>query len=227
MDELLSKIHGHAYWRVLIRPAEFDPKRIPTLGQCEAIVRSAQIALRGWDYPWIERVDVGKDWIQCGYDSDKGPRYEFWRLFQSGQFVHHFTCFEDFFPLARIPAPPRYLLVLNTLYTTTEIFEFAARLAAQGVLQARAKIGIRLHGMQDRELTNQNLLEWPILRGRVSKMDVIEHETLEPASTVLAEAPRLAREAASAIFERFGWLDPPQGGLEEAQRKFLERRLGV
>ncbi len=224
---LLDKIHQHAYWRVVIRPTQFNPREITSLGTCERIVRSSQVVLRGWDYPWVEKIQVGQDWIESYCDSDIVSRYESWRFFLSGQFVHHFTVDEEFHGLNWTPSPDRYLSVLNCLYTVTEIFEFAARLAQHGILRPAAEVSIRLYGMQNRQLTHERLEQAMVFGGYFSRMDEIAHDVAIPASQLLGSTADLALDGATAIFERFGWLNPPRDQLTEEQRKLLERRLGV
>lgn len=228
MKQLLDKIHSRAYWRVLIRPSEFDSGRIPSLGQCKEIVEKSHVLLRGWDYPHFEDKDIrpGDEWIELGCDWE-GRHLEFWRFYQSGQFVHHFTAIEEFHQLTRTPAPQRYMLVLNVLYTVTEIFEFAARLARHGVLRPGGEVSIRLHDMRDRELTHQDLRRSLGFGPYVSKLEQIGYEATPIQERLLGAAPELAIDAANAIFERFEWFNPPRDVLVEEQRKFLERRLGV
>ena len=96
-DALLAKVHTHGYWRVVIRPSSFDPKRIPSLGDCWEAVEACTVSLRGWNYPHIDRRPElranGSDWIASG--ADFMGSIEYWQLFQSGQFVHHFAFRED------------------------------------------------------------------------------------------------------------------------------------
>lgn len=229
-EELLNKIHGHAYWRVVIRPSDFSATRVPSLGRCEEIIRASQVVLRGWDYPHIDRIQAGDDWIDSACDWDGGPHYEYWRFHQSGQFVHHFNCVEEFHRLPRTPSPSRYLLVLNALYTVTEVFEFAARLARHDVLGRAVQIRIELHGMKDRELTFQDVFRAAVFgqfKPYVSGIDVVKYEAMTPVPTLLGTVQDAALDAAIAIFERFNWLSPSRPPLAEEQKKFVERRLGV
>ncbi len=227
MAELLDRIHGTAYWRVTIRPSEFDPSRVPTLGQCKDIVEASQVVLRGWDYPHIEEITSGgSDWIesQCHWE---GRHLEYWRFYMSAQFAHHFTLIEDFHRLTRSPAPERYMLVLNALYTVTEVFEFAARLAHHGVLRPAADLSIRIHGTQGRELTYQDLFHSVGFGPYVCRQSDIRYETQASEAQLLGQAANLAVDAAIAIFEAFQWFNPPKAQLIEEQAKLLERRLGV
>lgn len=226
MAELLDKIHSVAYWRVVIRPAEFDTRRIPSLGQCKEIVEASQVVLRGWDYPHLEEVRTGgDDWIESGCDWE-GRHLEYWRFHTSAQFAHQFSAIEEFHRLTRTPAPERYMIVPNMLYTVTEIFEFAARLARHDILRPTAHVSIQLHGMRDRELTYQDLMRSMGFGPYVCSRDEITYETDASDAQLLGRAAELAIDATIALYERFEWFSPSRAPLVEEQRKFLERRLG-
>lgn len=226
VQDLLDKIHSKAYWRVVIRPAEFNAKRIPSLGRCKELVEASRVLLRGWDYPHLNDIQAGQDWIESGY-AEQGSHSEYWRFYRSGQFVHHFAAVEEFDNLTRTRAPERYMLVPNVLYTVTEIFEFAARLARHGVLRPAAEVSIELRGMRNRELTFQDLGRSIGFGPFTAQVAEISYETQASQAQLLGTAAELALDAAIAIFEQFRWFDPPRHMLAEDQRKFLERRLGV
>jgi hypothetical protein len=123
------------------------------------------------------------------------------------------------------------LAVLNTLYTVTEIFEFAARVAKQGRSGSATEISVELHGMKDRTLALEDMFRnISVLGGsrhRMSSLDVITHRVELPVTNLLSNTSEDALNAAIAIYERFGWLNPSRQILAEDQKKFLERRLGV
>ena len=232
MEDLLAKIHRDGYWRVVIRPAEFKADRIPTLTRCKEIVEASVVSLRGWDYPYVQQnsLELGQDWIASSCDWEQGLHFEYWRFHQSGQFVHHFNCWEEAHPLSRVPAPAKYLLVLNTLFTVTEIFEFGARLARHDALGSAAEVVIELHGMKGRELTYQDAMQ-AVLFGRgkkyVAQQDDIKFQTQVPVNRLLGSTRDLAIDGVVSVFERFGWFNPSRERLTQEQAKFLERRLGV
>ena len=103
----------------------------------------------------IEERKYENDWVQSGHNWS--GLSELWRFYQSGQFIHYFSCMEDYreipnYSQIRID---RGLSVTSTLYKVTEIYEFAARLAEKNVLQNQAKISIKLVKMK-----NRILFEW-------------------------------------------------------------------
>ncbi len=153
MKELLDKIHSTGYWRVNIRPIIFNEEVIPNLTIAHEIIEQSGVLLRGWDYPHFTNADIinGDDFIESSVDFE--GHKEYWRLYQSGQFIHHFACREDYEvdpnDLSRlsVPAPSpsgKYLSILSTLYTITEIFEFASRLAVKDILSSNLSISIKL-----------------------------------------------------------------------------------
>jgi hypothetical protein len=230
-EERLDRIHQAGYWRILMHPTAFDPGRIPTLAKAWATATCASVTLRAWDYPHIavdEQVR-GDDWVQSGAAIDGYA--EVWRFFQSGQFVHQFSMEEDLggfrpesLPRLVVPPPPsaRTLHVRNALYTLTEIFQFARNLAYRGVLDPFARVLIELHGTGGRRLALPGEPWQPGLFR--ADLDVIRWERTLSGAELVAAAPRLAREAALYIVERFGW-DAPADLLERDQHRLLERRL--
>lgn len=232
-QDRLALIRETGYWRVIIRPTIFEERRIPTIAECWRILEEAKVSLRGWDYPHLDRDDRGRsaDSIQSG--STFGNHVEYWRFFQSGQFVHHFGFREDRVrptwpgrwgnPAQIVSMQPRQLHVLSTLYTFTEILTFARNLAYRGVLEPVADITIELYELEGRVLTapfDRDLDD----RFRATTDRISWHVSLL-ATTLLASATDLALDATTHVFERFGWDDPPRTILAEDQRRLLERRL--
>lgn len=232
VGERISKIHSTGYWRVTIRPTRFSDKLIPTLSDCWTLVESSKVALGGWDYPHIDDGEKanGQDWIQSGIDWEANGHVEFWRVYQSGQFLHHFACLEDYHELPWSSSegkPNRYLLYVSALYTITEIFEFASRLAAKDVLRPSAYVLVTLGNMAGRELTYWDLQESSFLRrGQVSEIDPIRLEGTYSPDTLLSRAGELAFSMTLDLYERFGWMRAPRKWLEEQQENFLRRRIG-
>src|SRR6266571_4616409 len=139
--DLGNEIRSRGYWRVNVRPTVFIPERV-ALRELEAITRDSIVQLRGWDYPHFPREGVtrGNDFIEGATEAAFISHLEVWRLYQSGQFIHLFSMREDWVEGTPLPGlgnvkPGELLSLESTLYTITEIFLFAARLAqrmAQG-----------------------------------------------------------------------------------------------
>jgi hypothetical protein len=232
LKEILEKIKSHGFWRVDIRPTKFGKERIKTLRECKEIIRSSVVQLTGWDYPHIGPIDPVNKLNHIESTVDFNKFVEIWRFYQSGQFIHLFACREDLMhqdPTATGSFGPeikgtKFLGIVDTLYTITEIFEFAARLAEKNVFDPSLKITLDLFGMENRQLFFWNPAP-KLFRAYVSSVNHIPVVKTLTVEELLANAPRLALDATLYIFERFNWDQPARGTLEEEQKKLLERRL--
>ena len=160
--ELEKKIRSRGYWRVVIRPSGFIAERA-RLRDLEQIARDSVIQLRGWDYPHFpkEGVTRGNDFIEALTDVEWLSHIELWRLYQSGQFVHLFAMREDWVegtPMAGLGnvKPGTLLSYESTLYTITEIFLFAARLAQRMALGPEVIVEYSLVDLLNRRLETFN-----------------------------------------------------------------------
>ncbi len=217
--DFLSDLRTGPHWRVVIHPREFNKDRIASLGECWAAVLDAQVSLRGWPYPYVNHDcrKTGSDWV--GSEVDGIRHREHWRLYQSGQFAHFFSFWED---KAERQAPGGQLRVIGALYTFTEIFEFAARLSAAGVLDDAPVVEIRMEQVRDRELSGGGVV-WLSSGFRAGQEAIVGSWQMQGPG-LYTEAARLGREAAIYFIERFGCLDFSKETLERTQEDYLARR---
>jgi hypothetical protein len=160
-SELLELIHSHAYWRVNLHPREFSQARLRDKNQCLSVVHQTSVSLEGWHYPILNDApyEEGSDWIAGA--GNISVFIEYWRFYQSGQFIHHLALREDhmgpaglFHPQFFIPVEgQQYLSIVASIHMLTDIVEFAARLAYQSVLVPSAVLSVELHKMAGRQLT--------------------------------------------------------------------------
>src|SRR6266516_1867616 len=157
-----KEIRSRGYWRVNIRPSVFIAERA-ALRDLEAIARDAVVQLRGWDYPHFPRDGVtrGNDFIEAATEAAFISHLEVWRLYQSGQFIHVFSMREDWVEGTPMPGlgnvkPGTLLSYESTLYTITEIFLFAARLAQRMALGPEVIVEYSLVDLLNRKLETFN-----------------------------------------------------------------------
>lgn len=233
-EGVLNKIKSRGYWQVIIRPTQFKEDRL-SLQECDQIVRECKVMLRGWDYPHINNRQPpragGIDYVESL--TDWYDHKELWRMYQSGQFVHLFGCREDWLG-EEIPIfgrsrhsdvkPYSVLEIIMTLYSLTEIYEFASRLAQKNLFEGTAFLSVTLHGMENRKLIY-------FKQGRVLFDDYICHikelsrEKNIAVDELLGRGHELALDHTLWILERFNWFSPPREVLKEDQRKLLEGKF--
>jgi Putative DNA-binding domain len=227
------------HWRVNIRPEEYEAERIPSLSACFGLVEQTKVSLRGWDFPHLSHRDEerghGNNWV-ASWTAFITER-EYWRLYQSGQFVHLHAVEEAMNERWReqlrqaassIPididwsAVPGFISYLNLLYGVTEVFEFAARVCQRGVYTGGVRVGIELRGIQGYALMMDTSRFWR--RFCVAgEQRLGKSWTFDSAELVAASAER-SLDAAMWLLERFGWLSPPVEMVTKDQRAFLEGR---
>jgi hypothetical protein len=239
MKDLIEKIKKNGYWKVIIRPIIFDENKISNLEECKKIIESSVVSLRGWNYPHIDKGGIkisGNDSIESYCDSTWLGYFEYWRFYQSGQFVHYFSMREDYRidekEIQRIQRQSatkstKLLDIISTLYSVTEIFEFAQRLASKDILGNTIEISIELGGVENRELffwdsfsrwLNNNYIctfrdENILVKRALSKEELITKSSETALSTCME------------IFKKFNWSDAPEQVFVGDQKKFLEKRL--
>jgi hypothetical protein len=215
---IIHKIHETGYWRINIRPTVFESDRVASLSACRDIIEKCKVSMSGWGYPNFYHATLtnGQDWIEAS--DDREPRVGYWKFYQSGQFIHHLACWEDYdYP------NPKILRVLSTVLILTATFEFAARLAEQNILRPAAEILIELGNMDRRSLAEPS---WTFFRSSYTAgmNQITAFERVVTPESLLGTSQEFALDAALALFERFDWVNPPREILAEEQRKILEGR---
>jgi len=231
--ELIERIKAKGYWRVEIRPTIFERLRVPALGEVQKLVQSCIVSLRGWDYPYWNQDTVQnmEDWVESWVDW----KYyiEYWRFYQSGQFIHLFALHEDYMNMEEVlptrypPRPKRagYLGCVSAICQVTEIFEFAARLVNKGMLSPKAFVSVGLHNIKDHQLATFDASRF-LGDNYVYSADapiIIEREI--PEQELVAKPDEFALDYVINIFERFQWSNPLRQVLSEDQKRLRERRL--
>ena len=205
------------------------------------VIEKAKVQLRGWDFPHLSRreneVGQGSDWIASW--ADFMGSIEYWRFFQSGQFIYFGAVRESTESewTARLRdwakshlrhlkdidwnTVPGYISMVNLLYGFTEYFEFAARLAQAGVYKDKVLVRIELHGAKGFMLTTELSRLWR--EYCVSHENDLTHTWTLPSEELIANSAEHSLAAAGWFFESFGWMNPNLDGLRREQQKFLRK----
>jgi hypothetical protein len=225
--------------RVSLRPGPYEPELIPSLSKCFEIIEQTKVRLRGWDYPHLSsranQQGQGLNWVASW--SDFRGHNEYWRLYQSGQFLHLFSVREATEQAWRIkleettkvhlshlninwPKVPGFISILNFLYTVTEIFEFTTRLCQRGLYRGPTSISIELKYIRGFVLTVDPERAWSSYHA--ASEEVLGKTWTFQSDALIAESSRCSLDAVVWFFERFGWLNPPVDVLRKDQEQFLK-----
>ena len=163
---------------------------------------------------------------------DFGSNKEFWTMFLNGHFYHIFACREDWLSEAAAilvkhkfsdTEPNKVLGFVMTIYSLTEIFEFAIRLAQKEVLGNSVKISVTLHNMQNRSLTNFDPRRLPFFTLYTCKEKTIPLNCVLSIDDLISKGHEKAVDFAIKIFHLFNWLNVRKESILEEQKKFLDK----
>jgi hypothetical protein len=222
-ETVLRKINERGSWEIKIRPLKYVENRFSSLDDCADKIITSQVALRGWDYPHISHRNGIINY--SGYVenfTDWAHYKELWRMYKSGQFLHLFGCREDWLreKYKAFSSEGGALEFLMTLYSFTEIYEFAARFSKNDYPEG-VEIDITLNGMQNRRLVTLDV-------GRFLDYDYIcREENIKLNRTVnvdelISQRAKYAIEDVVEVFEIFDWKKVPVRVLQTEQEKFLK-----
>lgn len=238
-DQILHSPH----WRVNFRPELYEAELIPSLAKCFELIEQTKVRLRGWDYPHLSnrssQREQGVNWVASW--SDFMGHKEYWRLYQSGQFINLFSIKEAAEKEWRIKLEEvtkghlhhlkdidwskisGFISIINFLYTVTEIFEFGARLCQKGLYRGTVTITIELRAIKGFVLTTEGPRHWDSYYA--ANENVLGRTWFLKSDVLVAESAERSLKAVLWFFERFGWLSPPVETLRADQQSFLKGRV--
>jgi hypothetical protein len=236
VDEIIEKIKKVAYRRVVIRPTNFQNENIDSLEKLWKIVDECKVSLRGWDFPYIYKKNKinGIDNIQSWCDFME--HLEYWKLFQSGQFVHIHSFREDSKEMIRIAKKKiidmdgydsdiecsGYTEICETLFNISEIFEFALRLSQKNIFNTSVQIKIEMFNVKNRILF-MNKWEYPYFELCKANTDLkFDHTYL--IKEIIENSKELSLSTSMWFFERYGWYAPDKI-LREIQNDLFSKNV--
>jgi hypothetical protein len=236
-DEIIKKIKSKGYWEINIRPDIYNSQRLERQ-KIKDIVRSAVVELRGWDYPHFRDSEGEPYPILDGIEKiiDWSNHIEFWRMTKSANFYHLLALREDWMKDVEYQniwskgdelKGEKWLGVLGTLYTLTEIFEFAKRLATQNIFDDNVIIDIKLYDLKNRQLVVDSYNRVPFLSPRIAKItEPWKYYTQSFLVNDVQNKPdQLALDAFLDLIYFFEWENPPIETFKNDIQKFLQGKI--
>lgn len=231
--QVVDAVTAGAHWRVTIRPTVFAPARIQSLGQCWQLMESESVSFRGWDYPHVDHRNraQGNDWIQS-WVTFRGIG-EYWRLYQSGLFLHIFGFQEDSLDTEERNRAVRWISIptdfectgtvdfIAMLYTMTEVFELASRLGQKGALGDTGYVSVEMRNVANRLLVSHD-------HNRMvhdfcpATAQIITFVRTASVTELVSTAREAAIDATLHFYERFGAFNVPRALLVDEQAKFAK-----
>jgi hypothetical protein len=224
--------------RIVIRPPEFQEERL-SLGSLRGIIERTRVQLRGWDFPHASSREKewgrGTNWIASW--SSFGGHLEYWRMFQSGRFLHlegiRETIEKEWDQRLRQAASffsdnegevEGLFDFINFIYSMTEVFEFAANLCqAEVFTDGSVIVDVGFYSIANFGISTSQSRDVRRLY-RTNANEIHKTWEIEKAELISASAD-ISLRAIVWFFERFQWDEQPVQIFKEEQQKLLERRL--
>ena len=212
MSELLEKIKSRGYWQISIRPRSFNQNRVADISMLLSLLSRCVVQIRGWDFPHIDQrsyPEFGNDWV--GQESDWDYHKGIWRLYQSGQFVYLVGMAIDWreesniWPADTVQKPMTLLGVGDTIFTFTEIMEFASQLAMTDAGDDAMHIDVKVVNIQGRFLYVDSPRRMPFTNPYRTSMTEFQYSKDISRSELLSSYKSNAIDASVQLFKRFGW----------------------
>lgn len=233
--DLIQTIQSSGYWRINFQPVVVATK-LASLGDCSDIVEKNQVQLRGWNYPHFPRRKDDDSNVEAGNNYYAGfiewnNYIEFWRMYQSGQFLHYLAFREDWGDRDGWDVvensntePNKYLSIVGTIYEITEVFEFLSRLARENLYDEGVKVSISLHNTENRKLRMEDPMRGFLLDEYKTALKEISFSKTYNKEDLITKPQELALEAIVYIFDRFNWHRPPIEVFKKDQDTLINRR---
>lgn len=230
-NEIVTSIKSRGHWRVIVYPTDYQKAR-HSIPECRKLMAESSVQLRGWYFPHVDKPTVGQDYIHEAVEWHLIREY--WRFYQSGQFVHLFGFQEDWekeaaaaksLPFGGITDPVEpgtELGFLRLVYRMTEVYAFIQRLWGAAQYNEGAHIEIELHGLEGRRIVHEDRLASLSTRyvATVPKFQIIRDLSVPEISTA---SRQLAVEGALEVLRRFGLETTPEV-VSDWQARFIEGR---
>lgn len=246
IKDLPVPVKQFPYWQVLFRPDVYDPDLISSHSECKKLVEKARVQFRGWDFPHLAAstegshgLHQGSHWI--GSWANFMGSIEYWRLFQSGQFVHFAALREaserqwkdklEEITMSHLhhrqdinwSEIPGYISLVNLVYTVTEHFEFAARICQAGTYRDTLHIHLSLSGVKGYVLTT----DWNRAWSQYCQASESDFAKLWSISSESLISGSLDHSLAAIVWlcECLGWSSPNEDSIRIDQQKLMSGRI--
>ncbi|MGE3062904.1 MAG: hypothetical protein AB7T10_04655 [bacterium] len=237
MNEILEEIKKGPYWQFRFYPAEIknsEKNVIPSLKELNELIETSQVRLRGWYFPHINHEKFKPKENYYEIDTKYLETKEFWRFYQSGQFIMFTSIYEDvlvkqkripYWPPFNSNNPKGYVEFLISIYLITEFYLFTKRILDKVPQIQELNIELSINNIEGYELFSGEFKR-ELFNSYTSSSQIIRIplKTLK-RETLISSYSKIALDDVKYIFERFNWLEQPTLVFEEEQAKLLERRL--
>lgn len=233
MNKFVDDIKQKPHFRLRFYPNQAE-KVIISARELKQLLEKSQIKYRERYFPHIRHDEFNFKDNYFEIETKRKYNDEFWRFYQSGQFIYYSTIMEDqlvknnvipYWPTITTETPDGHVDILRTIYLITEFYSFIYRVLYNNEEMHSVSIEICVENILNYELfiMDQRRELWDSYKCKTNNIII---------PTIFLSRQQIANEWLGKalntiiyIFERFNWLDIPIDIIKEDQKKLIERRL--
>jgi hypothetical protein len=228
-EVLPGEVDRDGYWELKAMPMVYLADRMPDTATVTRHLFEAQVVLRGWDFPHIDKDTMSN--FANGRQSHTNFVFSFrhleaHRAYRSGLFVWRAAFWEDGpeFSEGHRRGEGKVLSFVNVIYTVTEMFVFLKRYYSQVAEDGEVHVSLEMKGIKKRRfIALGDAMPW---HGNcVSSEAEWTTEADYSVSELRASAEEIAIGFIRKIFEVFNWNNPDPNWIRMWQQKLLSRTL--
>lgn len=201
------------YYECIIWPSSpLDKSMIDTLAACRSTLNHCQVGPSYSPLPDVShsRLSNGQDWVG-GRMNNNG--LECWRLSQQAVFAMILSIREA----VRPPTSQPSISLEDMLFRLTQLFRFAAKLAARRTADGEVEVAVKLRDIGNRPLLIEGIFDTyqdPTSENDLTYSHHCSHEKLK-------DPDELALKAAYWFCERLNWQSVTETSLANVQARLL------
>ncbi len=220
-NDIIKKIKSRGYWEINIRPDIYNPQRIKK-EEIKNIFRSALVELRGEIYPSFIDIVGSPNNIQNGIERfvNHYQYIEFWRFTQSANFYQLFAIKEDWVDGVH----KKCLNVIETLFTLTEIIEFAKRLTTKNIFDDKVVVEIKLYDLNNRILIGK-YYNYYFYNYKATTTEPWSYKRVFYSNDLTNKENQIIIESYLDLIYLFNWENPPVDLFKDIISKFLKAKI--
>ena len=236
-ENFIDKIKSKGYWRLNFQPLKDINLE---LTNCKSIIEKSQVHLRGWYYPHLQEnkdngnFGVGQNYYESSTDWSRFK--EFWRMYQSGQFINYIGLREDWVcedidiieENERIKFNNSIDVIGGIIYQITEFLEFLHNLMLNSdIYDNGVSIFLSMNNTKDRELKVFGFARAGFMTSHKTIIDniVIFDNKEFSKEELLTNYREISMDAIKLLVERFNWLNYDFNSIKGEQEKFLNGKI--
>jgi hypothetical protein len=241
MSEVSDRLNDQASFVLAIVPQKYDATLVD-VNRYERIIGSSQVRARGWSFPYYKSaaLEIGPGESYCSQETlalTSANHIEQWRLYRSGQFLFRMKLWEagddevqermrktmrhSDLSDKQLAATPGFISFVALIYSVSEAYVFAARLAQAIPYDVSIDVRVGLRNVRNWALAS-NDQSVDLYNAYVARNDRPQYSSVLALDALIGAPLDHATTAIQSLFRQFGWPDASPDVIANWQRNIFK-----